>query len=187
MTSYIEWQESKAAEKGQTCQTCHMKKDDNGIPYHGFDGVVRTHDIEMYKDDLAIHDIRYSYPNFNLKVENKVTAHAIPAVGPSRLLVLEISFQKANGEEVHKITEGFAKYMSLIPVIGLFPNKVEKNTQLQSQEVRPLSYTLPPELEREIEKAVVTLRIYDVYDFYEGNLEKAHLVSEPIIKKEINL
>jgi hypothetical protein len=187
MTNYVEWQKSEAAEKGQTCQTCHMKKDERGVPYHGFDGIVRSHDVEMYKDDLEIHDIRYSFPDFSLAVENKVTAHAIPAVGPSRLLVLEISFQNANGVEVHKITEGFAKYMSLIPLIGLFPNKVEKNTQLQSQEVRPLRYTLPPELEGQLEKAVVTLRIYDVYDFYEGNLEKAHLVSEPIIEKEVQL
>ncbi len=187
MTSYLEWQVSEAAAQGQTCQSCHMKKDEKGVPYHGFEGVVRSHNIEMYKDDLEIHDIRYIFPDFSLAVENKVTAHAIPAVGPSRLLVLEISFQNSKGEEVHKITEGFAKYMPLMPVLGLLPYKVEKNTQLQSQEVRQLSYTLPSELEGQLEKAVVTLRIYDVYDFYEGDLEKAHLVSEPIIEREISL
>jgi hypothetical protein len=77
--------------------------------------------------------------------------------------------------------------MPLIPIVGLFPFKVENNTQLQSQEVRPLTYTIPTELEGEIKKAVVTLRIYDVYDFYVGDLEKAHFVSEPIIEKEVEL
>lgn len=187
MTSYLEWMESEARANGETCQSCHMKQGLDGVPYHGFDGVVRSHSADIFQDDLVIKNIRYNFPEFSLDVENKVTAHAIPAVGPSRSLVLEISFLDAEGVERHKIVESFAKKMPLIPVIGLFPYEIEKNTQLQSKEVRHLSYILPTELEENIKKAVVTLRVYDVYDFYVGDLEKAHFISEPIVQKEIEL
>jgi hypothetical protein len=187
MTSYLEWQVSAAATRGQTCQSCHMKQNEEGKLYHGFEGVVRSHSGDIFRDDLVIKNIKYDFPKFSLEVENKVTAHAIPAVGPSRSLVLEISCLDDHGTERHRIVESFAKKMPLIPIVGLFPYKVEKNTQLQSQEIRALTYTLPPELKGEIKKAVVTLRIYDVYDFYVGDLEKAHFVSQPIIEKEVEL
>jgi hypothetical protein len=187
MTTFKEWKESEAAEKGLTCQSCHMKPNAEGIPYHGFDGVVGSHSADIFRDDLVIMNIRYEFPKFSLDIENRVTAHAIPGVGPSRLLVLEISFQDSGGVERHKIVESFAKKMSLVPVLGLFPFKIENNTQIQSQEIRHLTFTLPAELEAEIEKAVITLRIYDVYDFYVGDLEKAHFISEPIIEKEVSL
>jgi hypothetical protein len=63
------------------------------------------------------------------------------------VLALEISFLSPDGAEKHKIVEGFTKYMSLMPVLGLFPMKLIENTQLQSGETRLVRYALPSSLE----------------------------------------
>lgn len=187
MTSYAEWQKSEAASRGITCQGCHMKPRDDGLAYHGFDSITRLHKAEIYRDDLAIKDIQYRFPKFSLAVENRIAGHAVPPVGPSRVLALEISFQGPGGSEKHKVVEGFAKYMSLMPILGLFPMKLIENTQLQSGEVRPLSYTLPSSLEGQLSKAVITLRFYDIFDWFQQDITKAHWTSEPIIEEEVDL
>jgi hypothetical protein len=133
-----------------------------------------------------IKDIHYQFPQFGLTVENRINGHAVPAVGPSRVLALEISFLSREGTEKYKIVEGFTKYMSLMPIFGLFPVKVTKNSQIQSGETRPLSYTLPSFLEGQINKAVITLRFYDIYDWHQQDITKAHWVSEAIIKEEVS-
>ena len=74
-----------------------------------------------------------------------------------------------------------------MPILGLFPMKLIENTQLQSGETRRLSYTLPLSLEGQIDKAVITLRFYDIYDWFQQDISKAHWVSEPFIEEEINL
>jgi hypothetical protein len=187
MTSYADWQKSEAASSGITCQGCHMKPGEAELAYHGFDSITRLHKADIYRDDLVIKDIHYQFPEFGLTVENKIEGHAVPAVGPSRVLALEISFLSPEGMEKHRIVEGFTKYMSLMPILGLFPMKIIENTQLQSGETRPLSYTLPSSLEGQINKAVITLRFYDIYDWHQQDITKAHWVSEPIIEEEVNL
>jgi hypothetical protein len=187
MTSYADWQKSKAASSGITCQGCHMKPGEEDFAYHGFDSITRLHKADIYQDDLVIKDIHYQFPEFGLTVENKIKGHAVPAVGPSRVLALEISFLDTEGNEKHKIVEGFTKYMSLIPILGLFPMKIIENTQLQSGENRSLSYTLPSSLEGQIKKAIITLRFYDIYDWHQQDITKAHWASEPIIEEEVSL
>lgn len=187
MTSYADWQKSEAASDGITCQGCHMQPSESELAYHGFDSITRLRKADIYRDDLVIKDIYFRFPEFGLSVENRIKGHAVPAVGPSRVLALEISFLSPDGAEKHKIVEGFTKYMSLMPVLGLFPMKLIENTQLQSGETRLVSYALPSSLEGQISKAVVTLRFYDIYDWLKQDISKAHWVSEPIIEKEINL
>lgn len=187
MTSYADWQKSEAASAGITCQGCHMKPGGAELAYHGFDSITRLHKADIYHDDLVIKDIHYQFPKFGLTVENRIKSHAVPAVGPSRVLALEISFLNAEGTEKHKIVEGFTKYMSLMPILGLFPMKIIQNTQLQSSEKRQLSYVLPSSLEGQIKKAVITLQFYDIYDWHQQDMTKAHWVSEPILKKEVNI
>ena len=63
---------------------------------------------------------------------------------------------------------------------------LQENTQLQSGEVRQLNYTLPSDLEGQIDKAVITLRFYDVSDEYLGELSEAHWVSEPVLVEEVD-
>lgn len=76
-----------------------MKPRENIRPYHGFDSITCSHNVTMYRDDLVIKNIKTDFPAFSLDVENLMIGHAIPAVGPSRLLVLEISFLDSNGVE----------------------------------------------------------------------------------------
>lgn len=184
MTPYSEWQVSKAATKGITCQECHMEPRESEFRYHGFDSVVLNEAI--YRGDLSIKDIKLDFPQFSLTIENRVMGHAIPAGGPSRVLVLEILFTDIKGNELHRTFQTFAKKLSLLPVAGLMPDKLIENTSLQSSEIRPLSFTLPFSLNGKINKVVLTLRFYEVSDEYQGNIEKAHWVSKSILQEEVN-
>jgi hypothetical protein len=136
---------------------------------------------------LILKDIKLDFPQFSLTIENRVTGHAVPAMGPSRTLALEISFLDSEGDETYKIIQTFQKKFTLMPVVGLMPFKLIENTQLQSGEVRPLSYTLPPSLKGQVSKVVLTLRFYDVSDEYQGDINMAHWISEPILEKKVIL
>ena len=74
---------------------------------------------------------------------------------------------------------------NLLPLVGIHPFMLQDNTQLQSGEVRQLSFTLPSSLEGLIDRAALTLKFYDVSDEYTGDLSKAHWVSEPFITEEV--
>lgn len=187
MTPYSDWLESDAAKRDITCQGCHMEPKGSEVRYHGFDTITRNEDI--YQGDLAVKDFKLDFPQFSLAVENKIAGHGVPVGGPSRILVLELSFLDSEDEVKYKIIEKFHKKFELLPIIGLMPdsNRLIENTQLQSGEVRKLSYTLPDTLEGKVDKVVYILRFYDVSDEYQGNLEMAHWVSEPIIEKEVKI
>lgn len=182
MSVYSEWQESEAAANDTTCQDCHMEPREGGFAYHGFDAV--THNVEIYRDDLSIRDIKLDFPQFSLAIESHVMGHAIPASGPGKVLALEVSFLDQEEVEIYKIVETFAKKFELMPVLGLMPYELIENTQLQSGEVRPLSFTLPTSLEGQISKVVLTLRFYEVSDEHQGDIEKAHWASEPVLEQE---
>jgi hypothetical protein len=73
-----------------------------------------------------------------------------------------------------------------MPLAGLMTNKLKENTQLQSDEVRPLEFKLPSSLEGKISKAVFLLRFYDVSDDHQGDIKKAHRISEPFFEEEFS-
>ena len=185
LSLYLEWQESEAAQRGITCQGCHMQARGSDELYHGFDSVSRNTDI--YSDDLSLHDIMLDFPRLSLTIKNHVSGHAIPAVGPSRILVLEISLMDSEGVEAYNILHTFGKYYELMPLMGIMPNKLIENSQLQSSEPRTLSFTLPSSTKDKISKALFTLRFYDVSDDHQGDITKAHWISEPFLKEEVNL
>ncbi len=185
MTPYSDWLESEAATKGITCQECHMESQESSFRYHGFDSAVR--DIGIYSDDLSIKDIELDFPLFRLKIENRIKGHAIPAGGPSRVLVLEILFLDIKEKELYKVVQTFQKKFELIPLVGLLPDKLIENTTIKSGEIRPLNFTLPSYIKGKINKVVFSLRFYEVSDEYQGDIEKAHWISKPILKEEIIL
>jgi nitrate/TMAO reductase-like tetraheme cytochrome c subunit len=180
---YSEWQKSQAAANGTTCQGCHMAPRGSKFSYHGFDTAYGN--IGIYSDDLKIKDINLDFPQFSLALENRITAHAMPPSGPTRILALEITLLDLDGVEVYKITETFAKKFKLL--LGIFPNKLIENTQLQSGEVRQLSFTLPSSIEGKINKAVLVLRFYEVAHEYQDDIKKAHWISDPILEEEVSL
>jgi hypothetical protein len=184
MPLYDEWEGSEAASQGITCQGCHMEPRGSQLRYHGFDSIARN--VDIYRDDLVLTDVRLDFPEFTLAIENRVMGHAVPPSGPSRVMVLEISFLDADGAQVHTAAETFAKRFDLMPVIGLMPHKLTENTQLQSGEVRALSFTLPTALKDQVSTAVLTLRFYDVADDHQGDISQAHWISEPILEQGIS-
>ena len=180
---YSEWQNSQAAADGITCQGCHMAPRESKFRYHGFDTAYSN--IDIYRDDLKIKDINLDFPQFSLAIENRLTAHAMPPSGPTRILALEISFLDLAGVEIYKITKTFAKKFELL--LGIFPNKLIENTQLQSGEIRPLNFTLPSSIKGKINKAVLVLRFYEVAHEYQDDITKAHWISGPILEEEVSL
>lgn len=178
-----EWRNSQAAIEGETCQSCHMKKGANSLSYHGFDTAHR--DVTIYKNDVKIQNASLAFPHFSLEIKNQIAGHAIPPSGPTRVMVLEIIFLDMNGEEQHRTHKTFGKKYKLMPLTGLFPNRLIKNTQLQSGEMRKLNFTLPGYLEGKINKAVATLTFYGVSDEYQGDIKHAHWISKPILTEEL--
>ena len=185
VTPYGDWLQSEAAVQGLTCQACHMGATDSGHAYHGFDSFVMNE--SLYEGDLSLDDIRFDFPTLDLTIENHISGHSVPAGGPTRILALELSYRDVEGNEVHRDMETFAKYHSLVPVLGFWPAKIIADTQLKSGEQRQLSFSLPPELEGKIAKIQLVLRFYEVADEHEGNLEKAYHVSRPILEEEVHV
>ncbi len=185
LSLYSEWETSSAKQNGLTCQGCHMKPRESGEAYHGFDSVSRN--VGIYDDLLEVNKIAMEFPRFGLTVVNRVSGHAIPAAGPSRILVMELSFRDAKGAEVYKIDETFGKYFDLMPMFGIMPYRLKENTQLQSDEVRPITIELPTGLQGRISEVLITMRFYDVSDDHQGNIEKAHTISKPFFEKRVVL
>ena len=185
MTVYSDWQNSAAASNNITCQQCHMKPLEGQKRYHGFDTIVISKDI--YRDDLAIENIKIHFPEISLSVVNNISGHAIPAAGPSRVLALTISLLDQQETELYSISESFTKKFSLIPIAGIMPYKLIENTQLQSNETRKINLTIPESFKEKAKKVVISLKIYEVSDDHQGDITKAHWISEPIVYKEIHL
>jgi hypothetical protein len=184
MSPYSDWKVSEAATKGITCQDCHMEPRQGGQPYHGFDSVA--HNASIYHGDVVIRDVEISSSHLTLVIENRIIGHGIPAGGPSRVLVLEARLMDSEGRVLQEVTEKFYKKFKLMPIIGKMPtDELIEDTQLRSGELRRLEYTLPPSVEKAISRAVITLKFYDVEDQYQGDIEKAHWVSQPIAKVEV--
>lgn len=184
MAPYNEWKTSQAATKGITCQGCHMEPRGGKHRYHGFDTAVRKEGI--YDGDLAVSNVVLDFPKLSMTIENRVTGHPIPAGGPTRTLALEISCRDAAGKEVCKVTKTFAKKFELVPVLGLMPYKQIEDTRLQSGEKRLLTVALPVELKGKISNVELVLRMYEISDEHQGDIEKAHWESQPIMKENIS-
>lgn len=182
LSLYSEWKESPVAKEGKGCQDCHMKPDKKGLSYHGFDSAKRN--VEIYRDDLKIKDVKLNFPRLTLAIENRVAGHAVPASGPTRIMALNIDFFDHQGKKTHTITETFSKSVTLMRKI--MPNKIVKNTQLQAGETRKLSFTLPHFLQGNMQKLVISMRFYEVPDKYLGDLKKATWVSDSFLEIHLN-
>ncbi len=181
---YQDWQKTRAAENGVTCQRCHMKPGKDGISYHGFDSAMRRGDL--YEGDLEIKDIVIDFPTLHLAVENRVTGHPVPTGGPIRTLALEISFLDKEGEECHGIVQTFNKKYSHTPILKAAPYKLLENTQIKSGETRELSFSLPLELMDCADRVSMAFRFFRVLPEHQGDVSKAYWSSEPFLQKTIN-
>jgi len=184
IASYTEWQGSEAAQDGMTCQNCHMKPRAGDLPYHGFDTLIRNPGI--YDGDLSISDINLQFSALKLTVENHIAGHGIPAGGPSNVLVLAAIFKDQKGDTLHIATRSFSRNFSLMPIIGIMPFGLIQDTQLKSGEKRHVSLKLPDALAKEdIVKIELTLRFYKVSDEHQGDIAKAHWISDPVVTEEL--
>lgn len=185
VTPYGDWRKTDLGAQDIICQSCHMVSTKGGRAYHGFNTFVI--DQTIYENDISLENIRLKYPTLTLTIENHITAHGVPAGGPTRILALEISFTDARGKVIHEDGETFAKFHRVMPVLGFWPYEIIEDTQLKTSEKRRLSFTLPAELQGEIKAVQLVLRFYEVADEYEGDLDRAYFVSQPILEKRMQL
>ena len=74
-----------------------------------------------------------------------------------------------------------------MPVAGIMPYKLLMDTHLKSGEKRLLNLKLPMKLSKEkIARVELSIRFYDVSDEYQGDITKAHWISNPILIKRQN-
>ncbi len=187
MSPYSDWLTTGSAKEGTTCQDCHMARIEDRA-YHGFDSIVHKPDI--YDGDLVVRDIKFTFPEISMVVENLIKGHGVPVGGPSRVLVLEALFVDAKGGQIYKIVDTFYKKFKLTPeFMGSMPSKeLIEDTQLRSLEARKVSYSLPVSIDKDkLEKVRIMLKFYDVADKYQGDIEKSHWVSAPLFDTELKL
>ena len=185
-STYDDWKASPAAKKGKTCRSCHMaKRGDDERAYHGFDTASR--DISIYKNDLRLSGIARTVSELRVTLENRVLGHSVPAGGPTRVLALELTLHNASGRILHRDTRRFAKVFSMLPLIGVVPDQLIENTQLQAGEKRRLRFPLPDTGASRIDSAKFTLRMYEVADRHHADITKAHWRSKPILVKQVRM
>ena len=183
VTPYGDWQQSEAAANNVTCQGCHMERRDAGEPYHGFDSFVLNE--RAYEGDISIAVRRFAFPVLDVTVSNNIKGHSVPAGGPTRILALEAAFKDSEGNVIHRDLETFAKYHSLVPLLGFWPYKIISDSQLKSGEQRSVHFTLPSELEGRVTSVELSLRFYEVHDEDAGDIDRAYFVSEPFLQDVI--
>lgn len=183
MSVYTEWRASAAAAEGITCQDCHMRRGADGAADHGLDTAVR--DVSIYAGYVAVTDVSLDFPRLLLAVENRVTGHGVPAEGPTRYLVLEVDLLDRDGGLVFRTVRAFGKKARLMA--GLMPWMLTENTELKSAERRPVAITLPESARGRVARAITTLRFYEIAAEYNGDLDRAHWISEPFFRSEVSL
>ncbi|NIS79345.1 MAG: hypothetical protein GTO14_03785 [Anaerolineales bacterium] len=185
MTVYSEWQESESEDdvNHATWQDCHMGPRGNVRAYHEFDEVARN--VNIYRDDLSIEDIKFDFLEFSFTFRNLVSGHAIPASGLPKVMALEIFFRDKQGTEVYNLYQTFGKKFELMPIWGLMPYSLLGNTQRQSGEAWISGFTLPDSLEGLINKVVLTLGYYEISAEHQGDNTKAHWISDPVLEEEL--
>jgi len=181
MSLSSELKRSEAGKNGLTCQTCHMKHDDDDRPYHGFDTAYRN--VHIYAGDVEVKDIRLDFPRLSLTVVNKIQGHAVPPSGPSKVMTLGVSLFDTDGQSRHEITVKFAKTFTLMA--GLMPFQLIENSQLQSGEARQFDFTLPTELKHDVAGARISMRFHEISDEHQGDVSKAHWTSAPFLEKQV--
>lgn len=183
VTPYGDWKQTNLAEQGITCQKCHMKKEQGKRAYHGFDSLAI--DQTIYQNDITIDDVQFSYPQLTMTIQNHITAHGVPAGGPTRILALEVSYLDSHNRTLHQEKKTFAKFHRVMPILGFWPYEIVKDTQLKTAEKRSLTFTLPENLKDKVKTIDLVLRFYEVADEHEGNIDKAYFISQPILNKSL--
>lgn len=185
VTPYGDWKQTALGEQGITCQKCHMKTEEGKRAYHGFDSFAINQSI--YENDISLNNVHFDFPQLTMNIENHITAHGVPAGGPTRILSLEINYTDSQGNIIHEDGQTFAKFHRVMPILGFWPYEIIKDTQLKTAEKRALSFTLPKDLRDKIKTVQLILRFYEVADEYEGDIEKAYFISQPLLEKQLQL
>jgi hypothetical protein len=110
MTTYSEWQESRAAADGQSCQSCHMGLTRADVVDPKVKRVAHAevnlhevpggHSLELLHRALAVSISNHREAgNLALKVRltNKGAGHAVPTGMPGRRVILEVGVETSGG------------------------------------------------------------------------------------------
>lgn len=182
LTTYEEWENSPAAEKGMDCTDCHMQKQASGFAFHGFSS--RYNDAGSYEDDIEVQRVFFDFPILELDIANKIIGHSLPTGGPEAVLFFEAKIQNSLGETIHTFTETFKQ--SGTHAFGM-PWGVVADNRLKAGEIRNISFTVPKRYKGEIAKVAISFKLFSVNFLDKGDVKKARWESPVIYEKTFSL
>jgi len=118
LTTYSEWQESTAAERGETCQECHMGRTETQAadPRTEREAVARVnlhqvpggHSLEQLHRAFAVGISPFRDGGdvvIEIQLRNKGAGHAVPTGMPGRRVILDVEVKTADGQqfEAHEV------------------------------------------------------------------------------------
>jgi len=162
MGTYSEWMASNAAERGETCQTCHMgvvegevvdpriaRESGAEVNLHAMPG---GHSLDQLHEAIAVgiepsrHDDRLELV---VRLKNKGAGHAVPTGMPVRHIVLELLVETETGRSFHE-QRTYGKYYkdsrgkTIEQVADLFGEGVQlqSDSRIAADEVRTETFDL---------------------------------------------
>jgi len=112
LTTYSEWRASSRAERGESCQACHMSETDAGVEDPRLERVVGAkinlhevpggHSIDQLNRALGLSiDPRREDDELvvELRLHNKGAGHAVPTGMPGRRVILELAVRSGDGRD----------------------------------------------------------------------------------------
>lgn len=139
--SFAEWKGSAWAERGMTCQGCHMPLVERPSAAGGPVRTVRSHRMRTQRDPALLReamslDVALERGALAITLTNTGTGHAIPGEIFNREIFVATRFTSADGREL-------AVHRESLKTVRREQRSTESTTQLQAGAARTWTYPLP--------------------------------------------
>jgi Cytochrome c554 and c-prime len=128
----FEWQASQAAKDSLQCSDCHMKKTDDGLGFHSFDG-------RYMPLSLKLHQVEFKENLLSIVLENSNPAHSLPTGNASNVYRVSVILLNKENIQIAEFTKDIKKKFAMS--FG-FPAELIKDGTLKSGEIREITFPL---------------------------------------------
>jgi hypothetical protein len=195
LSTYTEWKAGPYADRGQTCQECHMPLVPGSTVREGLQSTQRRINLHRMAGGSTASQIRSGLQlridslslgsvtaDVQVVVVNTGVGHSAPGGLSSKSLVLAVGVETSSGELMHRrervyqrdLNDAEGRTLVTVPDLFLKAASVGKDTRIKQKETRAERFTVPlPEDWRAI---VARLEYHDASDPKAGT--KATLVAE---------
>ncbi len=130
LTTGSEYAASPAAQRGKTCESCHMPMV-AGRHSHRFAG--SRADPQSYKGVVVVEDIVLEDDGISVTVRNTVEGHSLPTGAEVNIIYLVVTGYDAAGEVIYRQERAFLKSVFFV---GTVPMEITGDNRLKAGEVR---------------------------------------------------